>query len=127
MSSLRAAVARRLFVSAVERLDVAVSLDGRSIGRGERRKESAVERTAHAEDLVLRRRSDGARPAASELERTFVCLDTGVAEEHPVGEGEFDESLRQLFAWRCPEQVRDMHQPVGCLVQRLPQALVSVA
>lgn len=34
MTSLRAAVARRLFVGAVERLDVAVSLDGRSIGRG---------------------------------------------------------------------------------------------
>ena len=34
MTSLRAAAARRLFVSAVDRLDVAVSLDGRSIGRG---------------------------------------------------------------------------------------------
>ncbi|GAB6984211.1 class I SAM-dependent methyltransferase [Nocardioides pyridinolyticus] len=34
MTSLRSAVARRLFVGAVDRLDVAVSLDGRSIGRG---------------------------------------------------------------------------------------------
>ncbi|GAB3197725.1 class I SAM-dependent methyltransferase [Nocardioides hungaricus] len=34
MTSLRSAVARRLFVGAVDRLDVAVSLDGRALGRG---------------------------------------------------------------------------------------------
>lgn len=34
MSSVRSTVARRLFVNAVSRLDVAVSLDGRTIGRG---------------------------------------------------------------------------------------------
>ena len=34
MTSLRAAVARRLFVGAVDRLDVAVSVDGRALGRG---------------------------------------------------------------------------------------------
>lgn len=34
MSSIRSAIARRLFVNAVARLDVAVSLDGRTIGRG---------------------------------------------------------------------------------------------
>lgn len=34
MSSIRSTIARRLFVNAVERLDVTVSLDGSTIGRG---------------------------------------------------------------------------------------------
>src|SRR5262249_26673446 len=57
----------------------------RTVGRSERPEQTAVERAAQREDLVLRR-PEITRPATRELERALVRFGARVTEEHFVGE-----------------------------------------
>ena len=98
----------------------------RTVRGRQRSEEPPVERAAQGDDLVLGL-ALRACPAARELERTFVRLSAGVAEEHLRREGPRDERRGQPLARCRVVQVRGMDQPLGCGMQCGLEPCVVVA
>ena len=96
------------------------------VGRRERAEQASVEapRSATISCFASPLRP---RPATRELERAFVRLRAGVAEEHLRRERLLDERGGQPLARRGRIEVRDVNRAVGRGVHRLLQPGVAVA
>src|SRR6476620_11733737 len=81
----------------------------RPVRRGQRSEQPTMKRPAKRHDLVFRR-TDRARPAASELECAFVRLRPGVAEEDLVGKRTLGERVRELLSRERRVQIRDVNE-----------------
>ena len=87
---------------------------------------AAVEAVGSGDDLVLFRTEAVMGNATRQLERCLVGLGAGVAEEHALGEGRFDQLLAQAQGRLVGEHVGDVPQGIGLLGQRRDQCRVAV-
>src|SRR6516164_3266316 len=79
------------------------------------RKGPAVERAVAADDAVTLGMPGLGLIFPRNLDRQLTGLGAGIAEEHSVGKGIVDKTLRQLFLARNAEQVGGVPQPLGLL------------
>jgi hypothetical protein len=81
----------------------------RLVGRRDRSQRPAVKGVAEGDQVLALRIAVGEVVTTRGLDRALDRLGTRIGEEHGIGEGRVDQSLRELLALRAAIEVRHVH------------------